>query len=88
MEHDGGVSFAKKLTVGELAPVNYRALFRFTDKWGPLTRESHASATTIRVVFISFLDFCANFGKSYLELGVSNFGEPNFVGFLMKCSIL
>ena len=34
-----------------------------------------------------FLDFVANLQKSYLELGVSKWGDPNFVGFFMKCTI-
>ena len=46
---------------------------------GPLRQQ-----VQFRVFVYFFLDFCANFGKSYLELGVSHFGEPNFVGFLMS----
>ena len=34
-----------------------------------------------------FIDLNANFKKLCLELGVSNLGEPNFVGFIMKCTI-
>ena len=37
--------------------------------------------------WIIFIDFNANFKNLYLELGVSNLGEPNFVGFILKCSI-
>ena len=35
-----------------------------------------------------FPDFVANLQKSYLELRVSKWGDPNFVGFFMKCNIL
>ena len=81
------VDFAGELAVGEIASVDHRALFWLTDGWGPLTCGSPLLASSVRVFVIYFLDFLANFGKSYLELGMSNFGEPNFVGFLMKCSI-
>ena len=37
--------------------------------------------------FIYFLDFVANFKNPYLELGVSKLGDPNFVEFIMKCTI-
>ena len=36
---------------------------------------------------IYFIDLNAYFKNSYLKLGVSNFGEPNFVSFILKCSI-
>ena len=38
-------------------------------------------------VFI-FIDFNTNLQKSYLELGVSKWGDLNFVRFIMKCTIL
>ena len=34
-----------------------------------------------------FLDLNACFKNSYLELGVSKWSEPNFVGFIMKCVV-
>ena len=57
VEHDGGVGFTGKLTVGEVAPVKLAPLFWFADKWGPLTHGSHASVTAVRDWFYSFLDF-------------------------------
>ena len=36
---------------------------------------------------IDFPEMLTNFKKLYLELGLSNLGEPNFVGFIMKCTI-
>ena len=57
------------------------------DKWSPLTSGSHASAAVALGFVYSFVEFCANFGKSYIELEVSKLSEPNFIGCLMKCSI-
>ena len=39
------------------------------------------------IFWIYFIDLNACFKNSYLELGVSNFGERNFVTFIFKCSI-
>ena len=88
VEHDGEVGLAGELAVGEIASVDHRALFWLTDGWGPLTCGSPLLASSVRVFVIYFLDFCTNYRKSYLELEMSNFSESNFVGFLMKCSIL
>ena len=38
-------------------------------------------------LYLFFIDFVANLQKLYLELGVSKWGEPNFVGFIMKSTI-
>ena len=48
-----------------------------------------AAGPDLKFVFslFVFLDFVANLQKSYLELGASKWGDPNFVGFLMKCTI-
>ena len=87
--HDGGVGFTKKLAVGELTQVKSSPLSLFdwevgsVDLWVP-----RVSGCSFRVLFDSFPEVYANFGKSYLELYVSNLREPIFFGFLMKFSIL
>ena len=45
------------------------------------------SARVNLIFFIYFIDFVANLQKLYLELGVSKWGEPNFFGFILKCTI-
>ena len=48
---------------------------------------SYSSRGEVDFSFIYFLDVGANFKNLYLELGVSKWGDPNFAGFIMKCSI-
>ena len=48
---------------------------------------SYSSRGEVDFSFIYFLDFVANFKNLYLKLGVSKWGDPNFVGFIMKCTI-
>ena len=37
------------------------------------------------LLYLFYIDFVANLQKLYLELGVSKWGESNFVGFILKC---
>jgi len=67
-DHDGGVGFTGKLTVGELAPVKSPPLSLFDWRVGPWPLGPTRQRLYFRVLFISFLEFCANFRKSYLEL--------------------
>ena len=83
----GGDLTAGDITGDELWPVNHHALFCVTDRWVPVDRGPRLSVCMIFDFLIYFIDLNACFKNSYLELGVSNLGEPNFVGFLMKCSI-
>ena len=84
----GGDLTAGDLVSDELGPVSVALCFGVTDGWGPVDHGPRISVC-IRFDFLNyFTDLNACFKNSYLELGVSNFGEPNFVGFLMKCSIL
>ena len=62
-------------------------LFSFGDAWVLLTSGPHLSVTVFVLIFLFFIDLNTNFKNSYLELGVSKWSEPNFVGFIMKCSI-
>ena len=75
------------LTDGELSWVNYHALLLCVLRGGPIDRGPQLSACVGFDFLIYFPDLNACFKNSYLKLGVSNFGEPNFVGFHMKCSI-
>ena len=38
-------------------------------------------------LLIFFIDLVTKLKNSYLELGESKWGEPNFVRFIMKCTI-
>ena len=42
--------------------------------------------TSVRLLYV-FTDLNANFKNQYLVLGVSKWGDPNFAGFIMKCTI-
>ena len=58
-----------------------------TDERAPLTVGPICQSVCSLIFLIYFIDLNTCFKNSYLKLGVSNFGEPNFFGFFMKCSI-
>ena len=60
--------------------------FGFADKRAPLTA-GPICQSVCSLIFLFFIDLNTCFKKSYLELGVSKLSEPNFVGFIMKCTI-
>ena len=53
----------------------------------PLTMGPGCQCVRDLIFLIYFTDLNACFKNSYLKLGVSTFGEPNFVSFILKCSI-
>jgi len=57
-----------------------------TDVWVLLTSGRHQSVCVFVMFFLFFTDLNTNFKNLYLELGVSKWSEPNFVGFIMECS--
>ena len=57
------------------------------DMWVLLTSRPHLSVCVLFDFLICFHIFECMFQNSYLELGVSKWGEPNFVRFIMKCNI-
>ena len=69
------------------------------DMWGPLTYGAqqlvaagvvsrvHVAILVLNVFLYSFSEIDSNFKNSFLELGVSKLSEPNFIGFIMKCTI-
>ena len=71
-----------------------------SDLWGQLTYGAqqlvaagvvsrvHVAILVLNVFLYSFLEIDSNFKNLYLELGVSKWREPNFVGFTLKCTIL
>ena len=75
------------LTASELSLVNHRAMFLCVWRAGPTDFGPQLLVCDGFNFWFMFLDLNACFKNSILKLGVSNFGEPNFVGFLMKCSI-
>ena len=80
-------------------PVKPLPYFYDDDMWGPLTcgdlqsvtagvvSPVHVAISVLNVFLYSFLEIDSNFKNSYLEIGVSKLSEPNFVGFITKCTI-
>jgi hypothetical protein len=88
-----GKSSGEDITVGDLAvdefsPVSVIPYFGLADEWVPVDRGPRLSVCVMLIFWFVFQDLNACFKNSYLKLGVSNFGEPNFIGFLIKYSIL
>ena len=73
--------------------------FCVDDMWGLLTcgaqqsvvvgvvSRVHIVILVLNVFFTLFSEIDSNFKNSYLELRVSKLSEPNFVGFILKCTI-
>ena len=58
-----------------------------TDEQAPLTAGPiyQSMCSLIFLIYFTYLNTC--FKNSYLEIGLSNFSDSNFVSFLRKCSI-
>ena len=75
----GGDLTTGDLTGNELGPVSIALCFGVTDGWGPIDRRPRM-LVCIRFDFLNyFIDLNACFKNSYLELGVSNFGDTFFL---------
>ena len=61
--------------------------YHVADAWVLLPSGPHLSVYVVIDFLIVFIDLNACFKNSYLKLGVSKWGEPNFVGFIMECSM-
>ena len=55
---------------------------------GPINPRGPAISQSFKCfLYFCFTDLNANFKNPYLVLGVPKWGDPNFVGFIMKCTI-
>ena len=86
-EYSGEDATAGDLTVGEFLPVSAVLSFGLADEWVPVDRGPQLPVGYDLIFWIYFTNLNACFKNSYLKLGVSNFGEPNFVSFILKCII-
>ena len=96
MEHNVG-----DLAVDEFAAGQLCALLCVFVGWGRVDYRIHTSVTVgaldrVYIGYLGFLNYISlfifidlytNLQNSYLELGVSKWGDPNFVGFIIKYSI-
>ena len=81
------MSAVVKTLPSETSPVSAIPYFSFADEWVPIDRGPRLSVCMRFDFLIYFIHLNACFKNSYLQLGVSNFGEPNFFSFILKCSI-
>jgi len=75
------------LAIGEFLPVNAVPCIVSLTGGSLLTAGLGCLPISNLIFWIYFTDLNACFKNSYLKLGVSNFGEPNFVSFILKFSI-
>ena len=57
------------------------------DEGAPLTTGLICQSVCSLIFLIYFIDLNTCFKNSYLEIGLSNLSDSNFVSFLRKCSI-
>jgi len=58
-----------------------------TDKQAPLTVGPICQSACSLIFLIYFTNLNTCFKNSYMEIGLSNLSDSNFVSFLRKCSI-
>ena len=102
MWNELGNTSGRTLPSASFSLVKRRLFLGLTSAWGRVdpqapTVSHHGCIDWVHLVvapewkfdflYLFFIDFVANLQKLYLELGVSKWGEPNFVGFILKCNI-